>query len=577
MALYLGLDSSTQSLTALLIEVDVVERGSSQSSPPPAVVFEHSISFDTDLPHYGTRNGTLPSEDPSVAVSPPLMWAEALDRMFAVMVSSGLNVAELAAISGSAQQHGSVYLSASAAGVLAGLAPSEPLVTQLRAVPMGDDDMPGVDDMPGDDVTPGGDDPPGDEDRPADEARPAESLLSRAVSPIWMDSSTSEECREITAALGGADRLAQLTGSRAFERFTGPQIRKFYKQDPRGWAATHRVHMVSSFMASLLAGAHAPLDPGDASGMNLMDLRSRDWSPAALDATAPDLAAKLPAIVPSSSIVGELAPYWRQRFGLPAARVVAWSGDNPCSLVGTGLIREGQIAVSLGTSDTLFGLMREPRVDRTGTGHVFGAPTGDYMGLTCFLNGGLARQRIRDEHGLDWDGFSEALRATPTGNDGGLMFPWFEPEITPDVRTPGVRRVDLDAGDATRNVRAVVEAQMMALANHSRWMGVDIDVIHATGGAAVNTDILQVMADVFDAEVRRFEVSNSACLGAALRAYHADATADGRELPWEEVVGGIAEPVPGSAIVPRRANVEIYGRLRRRYAKLEHLAIDKRT
>ncbi|MFH7813362.1 hypothetical protein ACH0C8_15735, partial [Acetobacter lovaniensis] len=91
----------------------------------------------------------------------------------------------------------------------------------------------------------------------------------------------------------------------------------------------------------------------------------------------------------ASTVIGTLSPYWQTRYGLPPAKVVTWSGDNPCSLVGVGLVREGRLAISLGTSDTVFGLMREPRVDATGTGHVFGAPTGDYMGLTCFKNGSL--------------------------------------------------------------------------------------------------------------------------------------------------------------------------------------------
>ena len=50
-----------------------------------------------------------------------------------------------------------------------------------------------------------------------------------------------------------------------------------------------------------------------------------------------------------------------------------------------------------------------------------------------------------------------------------------------------------------------------------------IDTIYATGGAAANRDILQVMADVFDADVYQLEIGNSAALGAALRAFHADA------------------------------------------------------
>ena len=121
------------------------------------------------------------------------------------------------------------------------------------------------------------------------------------------------------------------------------------------------------------------------------------------------------------------------RYGFPAANVVVWSGDNPCSLIGTGLVREGRLAVSLGTSDTVFGLMREPRVDSTGTGHVFGSPTGDFMGLTCFKNGSLARERVRDTWRLSWPEFSAILAATPAGNGGRVLLPWYEPEITPPV------------------------------------------------------------------------------------------------------------------------------------------------
>jgi xylulokinase len=149
------------------------------------------------------------------------------------------------------------------------------------------------------------------------------------------------ECRR-------TDVLARRTGSRAFERFTGPQIRRFFKRSPEDYRATARVHLVSSFLASLLSGADAPIDAGDASGMNLMDLATRDWWQDAVHATAPELRDKLPNIAPSTTVIGTLSPYWQGRHGLPAAKVIAWSGDNPCSLIGTGLVREGRVAVSLG-------------------------------------------------------------------------------------------------------------------------------------------------------------------------------------------------------------------------------------
>jgi xylulokinase len=519
--LYLGFDCSTQSLTAIVLEIEGDRK---------RVVFESALSFDADLPHYGTHHGVLPDDDPSVALSSPAMWTEALDVMVARLATSGLDTRRLAAVSGSAQQHGSVYMNAAAAAGLSAFDPDERLVKAIGP------------------------------------------LLSRPVAPIWMDSSTTVECAELSEHVGGADVLAQKTGSRAFERFTGPQIRKLYKRDPATYAATDRIHLVSSFLASLLVGRHAPIDTGDGSGMNLMELASWRWWPPALLATAPGLSARLPALVPSATVVGHLSPYWQGRYDLPPAKVVAWSGDNPSSLIGTGLVAEGRAAVSLGTSDTIFGVMNEPRVDATGTGHVFGAPTGAYMGLTVFRNGSLARERVRQAFGLTWREFSQALDRTPAGNGGRILLPWFEPEITPHVPAAGVRRYGLDEHDGPGNVRAVVEGQQMALALHSRWMGVDIRTIHATGGAAANRAILQVMADVFGADVYQFEVGNSACLGAALRAYQGDTLAGGISVPWDEIISGLAEPVAASLIAPGAGNHAMYQALMRTYEAYEVLA-----
>ena len=57
------------------------------------------------------------------------------------------------------------------------------------------------------------------------------------------------------------------------------------------WGATERVDLVSSFVSSLLIGDAAPLDAADASGMNLLDLRSgaaRRWEPRCLAALEVD-------------------------------------------------------------------------------------------------------------------------------------------------------------------------------------------------------------------------------------------------------------------------------------------------
>jgi xylulokinase len=486
MALYAGFDCSTQSLTVV-----VIDPGTRKT------LFRDSVAFAE--PFRQSSGG-------QVVEAAPLVWSEALGRLLR-RLADNIDRGSLRAISGSAQQHGSVYCGA----------------------------------------TP--------------------ETLTRRFSPIWMDSSTARECAEIEAALGGPAAVAQLTGSRCYPRFTGPQIRKLARESPGEYTQTQRIHLVSSWMASLLVGMHAPIDHADGSGMNLMDISTREWSPSAIAATAPALDRKLPPLVASSCVIGAVDPALQARYNLPPARVVAWSGDNPCSLVGLGLFEEGQLAISLGTSDTVFGPMAAPRVSANLTGHVFASPAGDYMGITVFRNGSLARERVRDQFGMTWTDFSSALQQTSAGNDGAMMLPWFEPEITPYVPQAGVRQFGLAGVAAARHVRAIVEAQVMALARHSEWMGIRPRTIHATGGAAASREILQVIADVFEADVLRFESTDSAALGAALRAWQADTG-----LAWREVCAGFTSPL-GDRVTPVRPHVEMYNRLRPVYGEREAAAL----
>jgi xylulokinase len=150
-----------------------------------------------------------------------------------------------------------------------------------------------------------------------------------------------------------------------------------------------------------------------------------------------------------------------------------------------------------------------------------------------------------------------------------MMTPWFVPEITPPVLDPAVHRLGLDPADAARNVRAIVEAQAMAMRIHSRWFAPRATAIRATGGAAANPDILQVIADVFDAEVVRGAPPNAASLGAALRAFHADRLAERNELSWTDIVAGFTAPDAGLRIRPNPASVAVYTAQLPAYEKFE--------
>ncbi len=505
MAIVLGLDSSTQSLSALLLD-----------TAAGVVLADESVNFGGELAQYHAPSGFIPGGANGEVHADPRMWLDALDLVFEKLVAGGAPLGQVEAISVSGQQHGTVYLGGEFAGRLAGLDAHQSLATQIA---------------------------------------PA---LTRATSPIWMDTSTGRECREIAAAAGGNDEVCARSGSVAVERFSGPQIRRFCATEADAYARTEVIHLVSSFIASIVAGHSVAIDYGDGAGMNLMNLASLDWDPVLLDATAQNLRKKLPPLAPSRTIAGAVSRYFASKYGVAAnAQVVIGTGDNPSSLVGMGATAPGQVVISLGTSDTLFAAMPGPKTDPAGYGHVFGNPAGGYMSLICFRNGSLAREALRDEHKLTWDDFDrKALSTTPPGNNGRHMLPFYGPEITPRLDLDAPVLVGDDAFTAGKDkpalVRAMLEGQFLNMRLHCRWMGVKTERILLTGGASRNNGIARTVADIFQAPVERLAVANSAALGAALRA------ADGLGENLEELYLHFCKPDAGSRIDADPAAADAY-------------------
>ena len=431
-----------------------------------AVVTTVAVNFGRDLPQFNSPDGFLPNADPLVRRADPKMWRAALELVLAKL-QAACDTSRLAAIGGDGQQHGSVYLNG-----------------RWDASMDGD-------------------------------------YFARAVAPIWMDSSTAAECRALDARFGAA--LPARTGSPAIERFTGPQIMKFAKDDPAAFAATTRIHLVSSFLCSLLAGEDAPVDIGDGAGMNLLNLSTLDWDREICDFVSPDLAAKLPRIArPGEKTTLKLAPYFA-KFGLtPGIPVVPFTGDNPASLVGTGADRPGVAVVSLGTSDVFFAAMDRFRTDPDGCGHVFGNPSGGYLSLACIKNGSLAREKVRARVGCDYAFFDEGAFAEVGARAKDLRaFPYFESEITPLHPATGIEaNFDWERASAAEKVVSVIRGQVLNLFERTRWIGA-FDVIRVTGGASRSKGLRETIADVFGARVETLNVPDSAALGGAILAARA--------------------------------------------------------
>ncbi|KAG6891180.1 hypothetical protein C0995_008432 [Termitomyces sp. Mi166 len=522
--LFLGLDLSTQQLKAIIINND------------STVVHESSVHFDNDLPAYGTTNGAIRGPGKGEVTSPVVMWLDAIDLLFQRITAAGVEVSKISAISGAGQQHGSVYWSKNAESLLSSLDPEQSLVSQLS---------------------------------------PAAFSLPNA--PIWQDSSTTRECKELEEVVGGAQALADLSGSRAYERFTGNQISKIRRVNPKAYEATSAISLVSSFIPSVFIGRIIPVDISDASGMNLMNVMTCKWSDVLLEACGgPELRSKLgPEPVVGGTVLGKVSKYFVDKWGLsPDCIVAPFTGDNPASVI--ALSAPGDAVLSLGTSTTF--LLSIPGTDtppkRFTTSHLLSHPT-DLSGkiaMLCYKNGALAREQVRDQYAdRDWDRFNKLVEATPPGNNGnfGLYFPL--PEIIP----PGVVgqhafRVDknsatptpIDDLPADAHPRAILESQFLSICSRVKAIlpehSLQVHRLVATGGSSANQTIRQIAADIFGVKVYVSSTKEAGGMGGALLAKYAWwKAAHGGQGSFEDMTGGA---IIGLHCVaePRKEVTEVY-------------------
>ena len=191
------------------------------------------------------------------------------------------------------------------------------------------------------------------------------------------------------------------------------------------------------------------------------------------------------------------------------------------------------------------------------------------MGLICYKNGSLAREKVKDSFKLDWTNFSIILAKTPPGNYGKIMLPYFFPEIVPLVSKPKVHRFGFNDNDLEGNVRAVIEAQFLSMKIHSEWIQEPPEEIYATGGASINLEMLKIAANIFNAKIRQFEVRNSAALGAALRSVKSYYNSKKQNYDWTELVEGFLKIEERIIIQPDKKYVLLYKDMLTLYQKYE--------
>ncbi len=369
---------------------------------------------------------------------------------------------------------------------------------------------------------------------------------------LWCDTATATEAAELSAAIG----RAVPTG------FTASKLSWLKRHEPDNWARVRRVMLPHDYVNFWLTGRCA-MECGDASGSGWFDPEARAFDRAAMDAIDPSVAGMMPALVAADAFVGEVQGAARDALGLPAGVMVsAGGGDNMMSAIGSGATRDGVVVVSLGTSGTIFTRTGHAVVDPDGLIAPFCSSDGAWMPLLCVMNLTGVTEEVKALTSMDHDALTAAAAQVAPGSDGLLWLPYLMGERVPDLPTAtgtllGMRPGTLRAGHL---YRAALEGTSLNLGlgfERLKALGVQVEEVRLTGGAANNRLWRQILADVFGVGVRVLEETESAALGGALQACWASRRAAGDDVSADDVAAPFvrvgAETAPGEAADAYRA------------------------
>lgn len=380
---------------------------------------------------------------------------------------------------------------------------------------------------------------------------------------LWNDQRTAKQCETITALLG-AERVVQLTGNPVLTGFTAPKIVWVRDNEPENYRRIAHILLPKDFVRYKLTGGFFS-DVADSSGTSLFDVGQRRWSDEMLKALN-ILRAWLPEVteshVASAKVNAEAAKLTGLLEGMP---VIAGGGDQAASAIGSGIVREGLVAVALGTSGVVFAHSDSYRVEPQGRLHAFcHAAPGQWHLMGVMLSAGGSLRWFRDALGHPekavasltggdaYDILTEEAATVPAGSEGLLFLPYLTGERTP-YPDPDARGafVGLSVRHTKAHlIRAVLEGVAYGLRDSLELigaLGISTLEVRASGGGAKSAVWRQMLADIFNTEIATVTSTEGAAYGAALLAGVGAGVFSSVNAACEMVVRVAERTIPGPA------------------------------
>ncbi|WP_317855893.1 xylulokinase [Chakrabartyella piscis] len=382
---------------------------------------------------------------------------------------------------------------------------------------------------------------------------------------IWMDQRCGAEADEMNAKMDHAEML-EITGSYCLPSYWVPKLMWLEKNKPEDFAKIHTILFTKDYLRYMMTG-EATTEVTDASLTFLLDLKTRTWSDRMFEVTGLSKAIVPEKVLESQEIGGylkeDVAALWGMKAGIP---VVAGGGDQPAGGIGSGVVKSGVVASTIGTSGVVFGCCDVPFKDENQQGmySLCHSLPGKYCFLGCTLGAGGSFKWMRDTlfadkkealaaEGKDvYDYMTSLAEKAPVGSEGLCFLPYLNGEGTPHV-DPDARGVFFGLSYRSglgEMCRAVMEGVTFSLRDTVEIMresvGLEITEIRAMGGGAKSALWRQIQADIYNAKVVTMNMEEGPAAGAAMMA----AVGAGRFASLEEAseailkIETVTEPIP---------------------------------
>jgi len=344
---------------------------------------------------------------------------------------------------------------------------------------------------------------------------------------LWCDQRPAKECEDITKK-AGFDNLVEMTLNRCLTGFTLPKLVWLKNHEPENFKRLKHLLVCKDYIRFLLTGELAT-EVSDASGTLMFDVKARAWSNRLINMLDIDPAV-LPKCFESPAVTGKLTKSAADELGLnPGVPVVGGGGDQAAGAIGNGIVEEGAVLISIGTSGVVFAAHNKPLFDAKARLHSFcHAAPGLWHSMGVMLSAGGSLRWLREvlrevNPKIDYPDMTKLAEKVAPGCDGLSFLPYLTGERTPHF-DPFARGVFF--GISLKNglghlTRAVIEGVSFGLKDSVEIMKesqVKVDKFYLSGGGAKSDFWSQLMADILEAKIYRLKVDEGPGFGCALLA-----------------------------------------------------------